>query len=63
MSSSPLPHLGAERADAGVAISLHLEDAVGDGRGDLAVLLHKLWVNGEVYEPLRNRPTAVNAVA
>jgi len=30
----------------------------------LAVLLHKLWVNGEVYEPLRNHPTtAVDAVA
>jgi hypothetical protein len=23
----------------------------------LAVLLHKLWVNAEVYEPLRNHPT------
>jgi transposase len=22
----------------------------------LAILLHRLWVNGEVYEPLRNRP-------
>jgi hypothetical protein len=29
----------------------------------LAVLLHKLWVSGEVYEPLRNHPIAVNAVA
>jgi transposase len=30
----------------------------------LAVLLHKLWVNDEVYEPLRNHPTtAVDAVA
>jgi transposase len=29
----------------------------------LAVLLHKLWVNGEVYEPLRNHPIAVDAVA
>jgi transposase len=29
----------------------------------LAVLLHKLWVNGEVYEPLRNHPTTVGAVA
>jgi transposase len=28
----------------------------------LAVLLHKLWVNGEVYEPLRNQPAGVNAV-
>jgi transposase len=25
----------------------------------LAVLLHRLWVNGEVYEPLRNQATAV----
>jgi hypothetical protein len=30
---APLSHLGAERADAGAAISLQLEDTVGDGRG------------------------------
>jgi transposase len=29
----------------------------------LAVLLHKLWVSGEVYEPLRNNYRAVAAVA
>src|SRR5207302_46861 len=29
----------------------------------LAVLLHKLWVNGEVYEPLRNNHEVVAAVA
>ena len=29
----------------------------------LAVLLHKLWVSGEVYEPLRNNPKVVSAVA
>ena len=29
----------------------------------LAVLLHKLWVNGEVYEPLRNNHKVVAAVA
>jgi hypothetical protein len=30
----------------------------------LAVLLHYLWVSGEVYEPLRNRkPTAMPAAA
>jgi hypothetical protein len=30
----------------------------------LAVLLHRLWVSGEVYEPLRNRgPIAVSAAA
>src|SRR6266566_2818697 len=29
----------------------------------LAVLLHKLWVSGEVYEPLRNNHAVVNAVA
>ena len=29
----------------------------------LAVLLHKLWVSGEVYEPLRNNRKAVAAVA
>jgi len=29
----------------------------------LAVLLHKLWVSGEVYEPLRNSHKAVRAVA
>jgi len=29
----------------------------------LAVLLHKLWVSGEVYEPLRNNPSRARAVA
>jgi transposase len=29
----------------------------------LAVLLHRLWVSGEVYEPLRNRKKAMRAVA
>ena len=29
----------------------------------LAVLLHKLWVSGEVYEPLRNHKSEVAAVA
>jgi len=29
----------------------------------LAVLLHKLWVSGEVYEPLRNSHKVVSAVA
>jgi transposase len=28
-----------------------------------AVLLHKLWVSGEVYEPLRNNYQVVSAVA
>jgi hypothetical protein len=27
----------------------------------LAVLLHKLWVSGEVYEPLRNNHKVVSA--
>jgi transposase len=27
----------------------------------LAVLLHRLWVSGEVYEPLRHAPPAVTA--
>jgi transposase len=29
----------------------------------LAVLLHKLWISGEVYEPLRNNHEVVSAVA
>jgi len=29
----------------------------------LAVLLHRLWVSGEVYEPLRNSHKALRAVA
>ncbi len=29
----------------------------------LAVLLHRLWVSGEVYEPLRNSQAAMRAVA
>jgi hypothetical protein len=29
----------------------------------LAILLHRLWVSGEVYEPLRNSRKAMRAVA
>jgi len=29
----------------------------------LAILLHRLWVSGEVYEPLRNSQRAIQAVA
>jgi transposase len=29
----------------------------------LAVLLHRLWVGGEVYEPLRNSQKAMREVA
>jgi hypothetical protein len=29
----------------------------------LAVLLHRLWVSGEVYEPLRNSQKAMRAMA
>jgi transposase len=29
----------------------------------LAVLLHRLWVSGEVYEPLRNSQKAMSAAA
>jgi transposase len=29
----------------------------------LAVLLHRLWVSGEVYEPLRNSHKAMGAAA
>jgi transposase len=29
----------------------------------LAVLLHRLWVSGEVYEPLRNSQKPMNAAA
>lgn len=29
----------------------------------LTVLLHKLWVSGEVYEPLRNNHKVVSAAA
>jgi transposase len=29
----------------------------------LSILLHKLWVSGEIYEPLRNHSTVADAVA
>jgi hypothetical protein len=29
----------------------------------LAILLHRLWVSGEVYEPLRNSQKAIRAAA
>jgi transposase len=31
--------------------------------GKLAVLLHRVWISGEVCEPLRNSQKAVRAVA
>jgi hypothetical protein len=37
--------------------------AVVAGTRKVAVLLHKLWVSGEVYEPSRNHKTVVGAVA
>src|SRR5271167_3152150 len=36
---APLPHLGAARTDAGAATSFQLEDAVGDGGGNVVELL------------------------
>ncbi len=38
-TAAPLSHLGAEGTDAGAAISLQLEDAVGHGGGDVVELL------------------------
>jgi hypothetical protein len=29
----------------------------------VAVLLHRLWVSGEVYEPLRNTKRTISAAA
>jgi transposase len=29
----------------------------------LAILLHRLWISGEVYEPLRNSQKSMRAVA
>ena len=29
----------------------------------LAILLHRLWVSGEVYEPLRNTQKVIRAAA
>jgi hypothetical protein len=37
-AAAPLPDVGAARPDAGVAIPLLLEDALGDGRGDVVEL-------------------------
>src|SRR5215469_10958183 len=36
---APLSHLGAEGTNTGVAVSLQLEDVVGDGRGNVVELL------------------------
>jgi hypothetical protein len=39
LASGPIvPHLGAAGLDAGAAISLQLEDAVGDGRDNVVKL-------------------------
>jgi hypothetical protein len=38
-AAAPLPHLGAQRTDAGPAVPLQLEDAFGYGRGHMVELL------------------------
>jgi transposase len=53
--------LGAELAERGGKNAK--KRAVVAVARKLAVLLHKLWVSGEVYEPLRNNHKAVTAVA
>jgi transposase len=50
---SDLRRWGADRAARGGRIA-H-KKAVGGVARKLAVLLHRLWTSGEVYEPLRNR--------
>jgi len=39
------------------------QEASRSGRGSKAGLLHRLWVSGEAYEPLRNSQKAMRAVA
>lgn len=52
-SDSDLRRWGLERAARGGRIAR--KKAVGGVARKLAVLLHRLWTSGEVYEPLRNR--------
>ena len=40
-----------------------LAELVEKLQGKLAVLLHRLWVSGEVYEPLRNTKRTMSAAA
>lgn len=49
---SDLRRWGSERADRGGRIAR--KKAVGGVARKLAVLLHRLWTSGEVYEPLRH---------
>ena len=51
---SDLRRWGSERAGRGGRIAR--KKAVGGVARKLAVLLHRLWTSGEVYEPLRNSP-------
>ena len=46
---------GLERAGRGGRIAR--KKAVGGVARKIAVLLHRLWITGEVYEPLRNTTT------
>jgi len=39
------------------------EASGGCGGEKVAVLLHRLWVSGEVYEPLRNSQKAMRVAA
>jgi len=53
---SDLRRWGLERAGRGGRIAR--KKAVGGVARKIAVLLHRLWITGEVYEPLRNSKTS-----
>ncbi len=59
---APLPHRGAAGTDAGAAISLQLEDAVGNGRDDVVELLLSV-VSGGDPQPADHRVSLALAAA
>ncbi len=59
-AAAPLSHLGTERADAGAAISFYLEDAIGDGGGDLVEFLFPA-VSGSDPQPADHRVSHASA--
>jgi hypothetical protein len=69
-----LTKCGTGQLNCEIAKGLGLQPAERGGRNakkravvavarKLAVLLHRLWVSGEVYKPLRNNHKMVSAVA
>ena len=60
-----IPEWAANDAPSGGELSKHVSVNVKNATRNTStyILLHRLWVGGEVYEPLRNSQNAMREVA